>query len=221
MGTDEDADNGDELWVIEYEDGDGEDMNHGELMKSLLPKEEEECKIAGWAARESEGGIPPVGGIKNNNSPLRKNVSKHTHNKDIKESYTTTGEENFMEVCRRLELPKQHFKTYYESLNAELTAKFEYPFLKGKKKTAKLQGGVVFPNPEKTKKFREGRDTFYKLHELPTPIRLIKTAVANIEQAMEEERQKKKEGHPKVKHRFVGGRVMVYNVYMVERGGER
>ena len=37
-----DKDNGDELWVIECEDGDREDVNHLELMKFLLPEKEKE-----------------------------------------------------------------------------------------------------------------------------------------------------------------------------------
>ena len=64
-GTEIDKDNGDELWVIEYEDGDREDMNHLELMKFLLPEKEkdddweEETPMAGMvgnAGEKEEGG---------------------------------------------------------------------------------------------------------------------------------------------------------------------
>jgi hypothetical protein len=64
-GTEIDKENGDELWVIECEDGDREDMNHLELMKFLLPEKEKEddweeetpmAGIVGNAGKKEEGG---------------------------------------------------------------------------------------------------------------------------------------------------------------------
>ena len=48
VGSDIDNKNGDELWVIEYEDGDGEDLTQGELMDVLVAEDDDECPIAGW-----------------------------------------------------------------------------------------------------------------------------------------------------------------------------
>ena len=57
IGTDENEENGDEIWRVEYEDGDKEDMNHLELMEVLQPEkepeaEEEEGPMAGMVVAE-------------------------------------------------------------------------------------------------------------------------------------------------------------------------
>ena len=48
VGSDEDKETGDELWVIEYEDGDGEDLTHKELMDVIVPDDDDDYPVAGW-----------------------------------------------------------------------------------------------------------------------------------------------------------------------------
>ena len=171
IGFDTDEANGDEMWEIEYEDGDGEDMNHSEMMKHMLPDYEgEECPMAGWI---NERGAPSSRGG-NNTKP-------HTPKKPNQESYTATGKENFMEVCRRLGITKQHFRVYYDALDSDLKSKFPFPFLKGRKKADKLKPGLIFPRFEGLKGFKEALSTFYKKHELPAPVFLIRQVLANVE----------------------------------------
>ena len=171
VGNDIDVENGNEIWEVEYEDGDVEDFNHDELMKYLLPNVEDECPMAGWINSEVEKGDTPQRGGAVNIPP----------SKITKQGYTTTGKENFMEVCRRIGLTKQHFRTYYDILDKDLKAAFMFPFMKGRKKADKLKPGIAFPHYKQMRGYDEALSVFYKMHELPNPISLIRKAIYDIQ----------------------------------------
>ena len=108
IGTDVNEENGDEIWRVEYEDGDKEDMNHLELMEVLQPEkepeaEEEEGPMAGMVEAEYIEEERKVSSV--SNPPSSPKFPQHPPNKQYGRkkkkvnAHTTTGTENFFEVC--------------------------------------------------------------------------------------------------------------------------
>ena len=271
VGCDVNRENGDEMWVVEYEDGDGEDLNHQELLRVLIPEDLEEMDrpMAGWVCEKGwvtkekgtgekgeetkrmkgggeeekrpqiiptmwtsaapspegvrsrgqrgstswgrceggggepqkqngQGGPHPLGSrmggrdyrSKKGGEPLEQggggpnNSPKPTHN-----SYTTTGTQNYIEACKRMGMGKTQYKVYYDSLPSETKKLFQYPFMKGKTKADKLRGGIVLPHPSTLPKFAEGMKGYYRAHELPVPVRLIRDAVSLVEEQLRGEKE--------------------------------
>ena len=60
--------------------------------------------------------------------------------------------------------------------------KFVYPFLKGKKNTAKLKGGFTFPHPQSLQDYKSALRLFFASNEMPMPVGLIREAVARVEE---------------------------------------
>ena len=65
-------------------------------------------------------------------------------------SYTTGDKDTFFQVCRKMDIPRVHYKRYYTSLPDTIRKAFPDPFEKGKGRKPHLPPGIKFPGVDES-----------------------------------------------------------------------